>query len=71
MLDDDDDLGMEVDELQPEADTWLRDACYICHEIKRVKVTLTAHGDMACICASCLDTSPLSTESDDWQEIDF
>lgn len=59
---DDDVVSNDIDAV---VDMWLRDACYVCHEITRVKVVMTKDGHSACICANCLDHDEFDDEYDE------
>ncbi len=52
--DEDEEIELETDEYYPEIDEWIRDPCFICHEVKRVKVTETRDGLIVCLCAECM-----------------
>ncbi len=66
--DDDDVVSSDIDFV---VNTWLRDACYVCHEITRVKVVLTRSGHSACICTNCLNDDESDLDTDDKYDPDI
>ena len=69
MEENEDEIVIDNDDLEAETDSWIRDACYVCHEIKRVKITQTEDGSNACLCADCLNIEEsLSEDDEDWEE---